>query len=270
MKQVIGKANVYFTLWEVGDPYKEYTSATSFYWKVNHNYMRNLSMNLEAAKAKVHGDYEIDLELRGTSSYSVRMGGQQNEATASQFAYGKYEGSDIATCDDIWQLERLLEYQYSPNFLLKRRAAYARRRLIDLGIYVKYHHIVEIWFNENGDDGKYIKMNRSYTTPKDAAILEAKKKKTDTFDHYFNEGDKPKLALKEVERFWYNTTFGYREVSNAVVTYIDDQGRGFKYNGATPPTFISADEFTNVIGTVSHGEYKGVKETRLKRMSLAK
>lgn len=241
----IGQANVYFTLWEVSEPFKEYTSATSFYWKVDYWYRQNLSMNLEAAIAKLEGgEYKIDLELRGSKSYSVFDRNQlHNDASDTQFSFGKFEGREILTCDDIFQL----------------------------GHFVKYKHKIQINNNWNEIDGRTFDIvNRTYTTPKQAAILEAKKLKEQTMDHYFNDGDKVVLKLKEIERFGFYQTFGYREQYTSIVTYLDEQGRGFKYMGSNPPSFIGADEFVAVKGTVCHDEYRGVKETKLKRISITK
>lgn len=269
---IIGQANQYFTFWDVSAPYKEYTSATSFYYKVDHRYLQNLAFNFEQAKAKAeilsHGQpWEVSLELRGTRSYSERLHNQlHNEAPATQFAFGKCEGQDILTCSDIWQLNRLIEEQDSPVYLIKRRAAYARRRLIDLDLLVKYDNYDQKWlYDDEQETGEYIKIKRSYTTPKNAALLEAKKLRDQTFDHYFNNGERVVLKLKEVEIFGFETQYGICYIA----TYLDIEGRGFKYMGSSPPSFISQEDFTPVKGTVAHDEYKGIKETKLKRMALA-
>jgi hypothetical protein len=66
----IGFSNTFYTLWSVGEPYKEYVDQYSFYWKVDTWYLKNLSMDLDAAKAKVEAEnpgqaYKIDLDLKG-------------------------------------------------------------------------------------------------------------------------------------------------------------------------------------------------------------
>jgi len=275
--KVIGYANVYYTLWEVSEPYKKYTSATSFYWETSYHYFQNLSMDFGVAKAKVcHEPYEVDLELRGSSSFTKRNSTSISEASSYQFSFGRMEGNDIRECNDIWQLSRLLEGQDSQIFIIKRRAVYARQRLIELGEMVKY-----TWFEKQiGDEVtdelgfhiryNYINVKRSYTTTKSAILMEAEKEalksKREMFGHYFNEGEKQVLSLKKLEEFWFETIYG----RSCVCAYVDDQGRGFKYMGSNPPQFINQEEFTTIKGTVSHGEYRGVQETKLKRITLVK
>jgi len=277
MKPTIGFANKFYTLWEVSEPFKKYTSPTSFYWEVKYVYYQNLSFDFGKAKSKVaarygSSDYEVDFNLRGSKSFDKRISSTQNEASSTQFSFGNLEGQDICTCNDLWQLFRLYELQDSKDFLVKRRAFHARQRLIELGELVKY-----TWFEKQigkeitNSQGfhlsyEYINVRRNYATKEKAILLEAEKRKAEMFDHYFNDGEKVALNLKFLKIFWFETIYG----SSCIATYVDDQGRGFKYMGSSPNQALNEDEFIKIKATVCHDEYQGQKETKLKRISIIK
>lgn len=95
--QVIGKANKYYTLWEVtketraGYDGRPYTATV-------HEYIKNISMDIEVVKAKYPG-VTIDESLRGTRTF-ITSDYMPVEMPQDEFQYGKYRGTKVADCTD--------------------------------------------------------------------------------------------------------------------------------------------------------------------------
>ena len=99
----IGKANKYWTLWEVyedtryfrGEPYKVSV----------HEYLKNISFDLETAKEKYPGAI-VDENLRGTSSWESPVASYSKPDYPDDcFQKGKYAGSRIEDCTDLEYLQ---------------------------------------------------------------------------------------------------------------------------------------------------------------------
>lgn len=105
----IGKANKYWTLWEVyettryccGEPYKVCV----------HQYLKNISFDLETAKSK-HPDAIVDESLHGTSSWESAVASDKPEFPNDCFQKGQYRGRKVAECKDLdylhWALGSIL------------------------------------------------------------------------------------------------------------------------------------------------------------------
>ena len=95
---VIGKASKFYTLWDVTS--ETHKSRHSGEYTITHyEYIKNLSYDVEAAKAKAPGA-EVDESLRGHRSYDVKTWKTEDLPT-DEFRCGKYCGTKVADCTDI-------------------------------------------------------------------------------------------------------------------------------------------------------------------------
>ena len=131
MKQIIGFTNKYYTLWEASDPYVYWTSKESSVERIDFSYIKNLSMDFDEAKAKVYGDYELDLELRGNGNFSRTI---NDEANPDEFSFGMLHGEKICEADNLWQLERAMKDEDTDE---RKKLAY--NRLLELNMDVVEH-----------------------------------------------------------------------------------------------------------------------------------
>ena len=124
----IGKANKYYTLWEV------YNATRSDYlghpYEVTvHEYIKNMSYSLDTAKSQ-YPDAPVDESLRGTSSWETPVDAPSSNPVTDPtvFPKGKYAGTKIAECTD-------LEYLHwaQDNILTGESAEIAERVLTDNG-----------------------------------------------------------------------------------------------------------------------------------------
>lgn len=267
MALTIGFTNVYYTLWSVSEPFKKYDPQNSFSWamQISYNYLQNLTMgSLEEAERKLQQmypgyKYEIDLDLRGDHGpHFVKTMFKGNDCAQYMFAIGRLMGQDMRTFDinfryikDLGngELKEITTASYLWGTYLKknandvtlmdlRRAAIARQRMVKEGILVKH------------EDGKY------YTPAQIERMAQIK-------GHHFEDGKRITIILREVgKRGGYETQYGY----NYIVNYIDLENRAYKYIGTNPLSVM--EEFTEVKATVKHDNYRGVAETKLKRMAL--
>lgn len=245
----LGFTNIYYTLWNVEDPIEKNNFLCQSVQMVQTcSYIQNLSMDyskaLEKIKKRAGSDkFEIDLDLKGEYSFE-RVVSERSMYQEWQFTFGKLAGNDIRTCEDVWQLNRAVKEEKG-----ERRKVYARRRLIELGELVRNPYRSE-------SDGCYIRPER-------LKYLQEKSVGEQVTGHYYTDGERVTIALKRVNGFYYKSVYGnvYIEIYETV------DGKPIKYKGSSPLDI--GDEFITVIGTVEHGEYKGLPETRLKRMKMA-
>lgn len=249
----LGFSSMYYTLWEVGEPTKRYTSGAtvngvftgSFYMEQKCTYLQNLSTNYDAAISKIQerssGKYNIDLELRGHSTFVRNCGIAGNDMPDYIFSFGQLMGQDIRTATDVWQLKRAMKEEVGG-----RRRVYARLRLIELGELVR-----------NTFEGE------NYITPAHFKYLSDKADKQNKSGHFFENGSRVTLTLKRIGGLSYDTQFG----TVFIEEYLTNDDKVVKYKGSSP---LDIDEdFIEVVGTVEHSEYNGNPETRLKRMKMA-
>jgi hypothetical protein len=250
----LGFSSMYYTLWEVGEPQKRYTSGAtvngvftgSFYMEQQCTYMQNLSMDYDAAIEKINersgGKYSIDLDLKGKSSFTRNLGTDGNDMPEYVFSFGQLMGQDIRIATDVWHLKRAMKEERGG-----RRRVYARCRLIELG---------EIVRNTFGEGDNYI-------TPAHFKYLSEKKEKLSKSGHFFTNGSRITLSLKRIGGGSYDTQFG----TVFIEEYITNDDKVVKYKGSSPLDI--EEDFIEVVGTVEHSEYNGNPETRLKRMKMA-
>ena len=237
--KTIGFANKYYTLWDVSDTYVEYISKYEHREKQDFNYIQNLSMDFETAKAKL-GDqpYKVDLELKGRSTF-VKTSDIIDNTPDNIFKFGKYKGEDINKVNDIG---------YTSWYYDETKNPVAKKILLDNG-YAEY-------------DGDII-------TKEYRRELIEQKKESDYIDsletgHHFNNGEKVELFLKEIDYFSFEGAYG----RTSVVTYATKDGKKLKYMGSSSPTNISNTDFTKVVATIKHSSYNGEKETRIQRIKI--
>lgn len=281
----LGFTNHYYTLWTVNTFIKygrgEVVNGVfngQCYQVTKYAYLQNLSMDYEEAKAKIalragEREWEEDLSLRGEYGSFERTVRMLKAMADWQFTFGQCDGQDMRTSTNVWQLNRAMHEEVGG-----RRRVYARRRLIELGEVVKYEWTEKVLdvmacADYNWDNPPYIYIKRKYATRVQRDRMEAKKRENEMSGHFFTDGAKVSIEVKEVERFSFDTQFGI----TTVVKYITRDGKMVKYMGSSAPQlgkenedgdFIKAEDFMMIKATIKHSEYKGVKETKLQRIKV--
>lgn len=264
----IGFANKYYTLWDVSEPYKVYTSKHTYYEKVDYIYIQNLSFDLDKSieKAAMLGckTNEVDHELYGRSnSFSKKSSIRYDELTGYQIPPDisvAMSGIDIRTCNSInilWAIyfkkDIVFNKENPVNPHWKRPIVYARQRLVELGELIKF-------------DGKYISCEKIEEYKEKKKLEDIKNNATS--GHIGENGQREQLNLKILEKFGFQGwDYRYNMVWMNVHIFIDDKNRIFKYVGEKNYNF---EEFTKIKGTFKHSEYNGVPETKLQRISVVK
>lgn len=242
MKKVIGFSNKYWTLWHVGEKYKHYFDQYNFEWRQDFSYIQNLSFDLEKAKAKIEGPYEIDENLKGESSWVWKAGETIDETPEHLFKFGKYRFGEISECTD---------FDYLRWYHRETENPVARERLVEMGCISKKQKL---------DDGTEFWQ---VWTPEEYANYKAQKRINDLeAGHVFTHGEKVELKVREVEHFGFMGTYGY----TYVYTYETKCGKRVKYVGGSPNDSISGTKFTDIKATIKHADYQGVPETHLLRI----
>lgn len=278
--KTIGFTEVYYTLWEVGEPYeeKQYHNGVCIGsdWKQSVTYIQNLAHDIE--KAKQHEliaghSYTVDVELRGHSSFtritSTSVKDRENYYPMDCFSFGRMEGVSFAESTDVWQLRRAYRDERSA-----RRQVLARRRLIELGEMVRhpYQHSKgyrDLNWGKRDNDGNILPKKeveefvlRNYMDKWDSDKIRKKEAINKMSGWFFENKEKVELTVKELEAFSFDGMYG----TTYVRIYQTQDDKIVKYVGSSPVERF--DEFAKVKGTVVHSEYQGVKETKLQRMKL--
>jgi hypothetical protein len=264
----IGFATQFYTLWDYSKEEQYFTDCNGKHhfcgYKHIYVYLKNISKDLDKVKA-LYPNLEPNLELYGRNSSWEKS--DPIKFSKTQFSYGRYKGTEILECNDVWQLTRC----YNDQFAGARRA-FARRRLIELGELVRYDWLETIGYNPNWHLSEeprnliHCVAVRKYATCAEVKLLEAKKaeelrKSQTTFLH--QNGDKVELELTQIDQFSFETQFGYC----SIVTYQNREGQVYKYKGGTPPN-LNDSEYHKVKCTIKHAEYNGEKQTLIQRVKL--
>lgn len=284
----LGFTNHYYTLWNVvtsirygrGEVVNGVFNGER--WQVtSYNYIQNLSMDFDAAVEKITtiaGDnkWEEDLSLRGEHGSFERTKRMIESMADWQFTFGKLTSCDIRVSTDVWQLTRAMNEEVGG-----RRRAYARRRLLELGELVRYEWVEKVFdqqlcdqywkdhggviTNENNPTHSMfvVDKKRNYATPRQVARFEAQKAERELSGHFFKDGERVTINIKQIDSFHFETAYG----TTFICKYLTSDNKAVKYMGANPPD-ISTEHFVLVQATAKHSEYKGVAETKLQRIKI--
>lgn len=250
----IGFTNKMYTLWNVYER-EEYGYAGQSYTRVFNDYVQNLSLYLEIAKTKAFDitgtEAAIDLSLKGSGSFSfLRSDDIKIVIPFDQFPYGKLMSHSITESTDVYQLNRL----YHDNYANPRSRVIARQKLVELGELIRVENTLY-----TPEISRYLSPFNYAAYKKEHELKQAKN------GHFFNNGEKVTLTIKEVGSFSFSTDFG----TTWVVNYIDYENRRFKYMGSTPKT-SDVQGWINIKATIKHDNYNGVDETKLQRIKIIK
>ena len=186
--KVIGFSKKYYTLWEISDPYKYYYYQDSYEIKVDCIYIKNLSMDLETAKSKIEGDYKVDLDLRGKTSFSTLAPSQPDE-----FPDGELRGKKISLATDVYELLKMANLSKNSRLLIDtERDVLALDRLNELGV-------------------ELIRYEKEYHTKEEVKILKAKKrfiKKIASSEYVGNVGDTLTAKVTVTDVFYVESIYG--------------------------------------------------------------
>jgi|688.fasta_scaffold34663_2 hypothetical protein len=262
---IIGFSGTYYCLWSWITEYS-YSMTGSGAWVrgngyAKYSYIKRISTDLEKVK-QLYPQLPINESIHGEKwEFNSRDSRATKRVilTPDVFPYGfKCEGDKIMECEDpkiLWAL--YLENNFDHSIDLARSQVYARRRLAELGLLIRYNTSKTIVV----ESGESITIRKNYCSPQFAAKLELSKSMNK--GHFYQMGEKVKIAVKEISSFSFETQFG----KCYIINYIDAENRFFKYKGTTPPS-ISTTEFVTIQATIKHDNYKGQDETLLQRVKI--
>ena len=278
-----------------------------FEWRIDYQYIQNLAMEEDNAILKAIGfgatQLDVNEKLKGISSVSFyETGGRGTDRPYYMFPpnihkHGlgdirkagslEYAGTHVINQDSVkalWTMYLKKEIVFpscaenDPTNMIrpewKRPIVLARRRLLELGILV--HHDGEI-------------MAQSYVERYDEKKAKDELKKDLISGHWGEDGERVELKLRYVDSFGFESQWG----ETKIVTYRDENNHIYKYMGSSTPAigdvaeklrsecetdheFNRYDNWSNenreveftVMATLSHDEYNGVKETKIKRAKI--
>lgn len=261
---VIGFTNVYYTLWQVT---RGKTGEHCYY-------LQNLSMDFGQAqqKAAKYGSVEIDLDLRGDEGKSFYRPLKPAAYAPDCFCFSMLAGVKMRDCDpnEVYKVQSVkvvIGYQSTFERVEKKVsgllwATYLnkaentirglRRRLIARECLV------------NG--GLLIKVGRKYLTPDQIKRQDVQSMIENALNgHHEVDGKRVSMKVQQVGGIksfegLYGTTY--------LTTFIDDQGRLFKYMGSKNIE-LPEGEFTEIKATIKHDNYKEQLETKLQRIKIS-
>lgn len=260
---IIGFSGTYYCLWSWRTE-SSYSMTGGGVWVKGaeykkHDYIKRISTDLNKVK-ELYPELPIDESLRGQKwEFSDSQAYKRATLAHDVFPYGfKGQGEKIMECKEpklLWSL--YLSNNTESTSDLARSQVYARKRLAELGLLVRYNTSKTFVL----ESGEIIVTRKNYCSPQFAAKLEASKSMVR--GHFYQMGEKVKIAVKEVKSFSFETQFGMCYI----VEYVDAENRFFKYKGTTPPS-ISSTEFVNIQATIKHDNYKGQDETLVQRVKV--
>ena len=236
----IGFANKYYTLWDVSEVYNTPVDKFAYRERQDFTYIQNLSFDLDKAKQKIKGEFKIDLELKGNSTFS-KISDIISNVPDNIFKFGKYAGKDINDINDINYTKWYYDETFNPvakELLLKN--GYKEKEDIEHILYTSEEYD-ELLNNKKQED--YLDSLKS--------------------GHFHENGEKVELKLKQVDAFSFDGTYG----TTHVMTFASEDGKKYKYMGSKPPA-IYEDGFYNVKATIKHDSYNEVDETKLLRIKV--
>lgn len=254
MTQQIGFTGVYYTLWHITQPYRKYRNQFEYDIVQDFTYIQNLSRDLNQAKAKLKGDFTIDLSLKGEEGwcFSRVIASEINTLEQWQFSFGKLAGEDIRVTSDVWQLKRAVEQERG-----FRRRVIARRRLAELGVMIRH--------------------NRKWIAAEELEKIKKREAEAnETYGHHYKNGEQVKIKVKIISHKDLKNRFGYF----AIVEYIDMEFRRYKYIGSSPcvykqekdgkgiTVYNKITEWHEITADIEHVYNNGRLETKLKKVKL--
>jgi hypothetical protein len=280
----IGFTKVYYTLWDVSEPYKHYYGQGGFdwEWRTNYHYLRNLSKDEQKAKDKARYKFgvtslEPDHDLYGRNSsffVSGEKGTDRPPPPDWEFPTGIHragEGKDIRQMGmgdnqevnekeiaalwtlylkkSIWNNDVDVHSYKNLNPHWVRPCAYARRQLINLKILVR------------ANDGALCSAN--FVDTYNQRLISKQIEAETQSGHHGENGKRVTLKVREIEQMSFSGFYG----TTYLVKMRDEHNKQYVYMGGSPPQ-VDKQHPTTIIGTISHDEYKGEKQTKLKRVKI--
>lgn len=238
-KTIIGRGahDKFWTLWKMY-AYKKIDRVNGgSFLEIRFDYIKNLSKDLEEAKAKVPNFDEIDENLSGGRSFATVYWGDLKED--GKLPFGKYRGQE-------WRkvLEQDPSYLVWASLNLENKAA--RKFLLS------QPEIMEIIEAEQIE--RFKKAQQFAEERKSFAV------------HFGEDGARYFAELEQVSGKRFDSDF---YGAFYVVTYKTAKGAFVTYKGSNPPIYNikPTGEKVKISFTVNHDSYKGEPQTIIKRPS---
>jgi hypothetical protein len=266
MAYAIGFTNKYYTLWSITseEVYVQVGNHTRHSGtKHSNHYMRNLSMNEDAAKLKFTEQTGIsapapDTDLKGhTRSFESFKPSKKGIYLADEMHFGRCVGMKIADVDDASYLNWYVE-EISGCEVHIERIENVGKQLIKLGYKLD---------TECGDPHKYCTAEQ-YVERTERRSREAFKNSLQ-FGLNFTDTEKVELEVTVFEIGGFSGHYGY---TNIYVFYTSE-GKVVTYKGSKEYEVSEGDKIV-IKGTIKHNEYwsdfhhEDVKETKILRMKI--
>lgn len=252
----VGSKSKMFTLWS--ERWQKSTANTRGFY--SRRYVRNLSMDFEEAVQKV-------IELTGVTREEIEIDRDETEEMIygdDVLRFGKYDNHHISELDDVKYLTWLAKganvsemhqgEQIWKSILTEETQKYqyfAQDRLIALGAWVNYK-------------GKNVSAQFADKLQKRDAVLDSAVR-----GHHYENGKRVKGAILRVIRissYDKPAYSGYGMDTVFIATFISEDGKLLKYKGQS--IFWERTKKMRCDFSIEHDEYKGEKETRIKRVKV--
>lgn len=252
---IIGFSNKFFTLWYY-ERVPVVVNGRTIAYDDKYRYVKNISFD-ESKARKLYPNANVDLSLRGSESFTSRV---VVELPYFLVQYGSLKGHHISELDD----RRVLFAIYNSFRLYKtniRSVVLARRRLIEMGELKRYENLIDVsdkFYQESGNIITYL-TKRNYATEFTISKIERDKKYSEV-QYLHNDNERLRVTIKRVSSTSYPTMFGECYIER----YENEKGDVYIYKGTTPPK-TELFVFYDMGVTIKHSEYKGNKQTIIKR-----
>jgi hypothetical protein len=247
MTPTVGKADKYYTLWEVSD----WSNRADLWTDSGHQYQyrQNLSYDYDTALKKVKeqfgSNFDIDLDLRGRSSFTKSLKRTYNPGI---FLFGKYKGQSFTSVEDYgWA-----EWYWNATKNTEKEDTTLQDFLIKIGMLFKL-----------SDDTV---LNRKEL---DRHIQSTFSTEYYKLGHFGTDGDRVGLELRVRNQWGYQSSFGWVDVIEMIHPHTLD----LYYVRGSYQTKVDFDnnDYIFITGTISHKQWydnnlDGIRlETQLKR-----
>lgn len=244
----IGKADKYYTLWEITGPERvQYDTFSAIVTR--HTYLQNLSFDFDKAKSKVEActdEYGIDLELRGAQSFNKEITREYNPGV---LLFGRHVGTKFEDIED----SGYLMWYYRNTVNTDKFCETLIDELVKRGELFEY-------------DGEYVTEAQLIIKVKEIFTKEIYQ-----LGHWETDGDRITKELRARGLWGYESSFGWVDV----IELVDYNDNLYYVRGSyRTDEEIKENDIIVITGTIAHKSWYDSRlgmernETQLKRVKI--